>query len=1179
MYCVNCGAEIQEGQVFCGKCGVRIVAQSKNEQNKQKTDSVTNSSEWSNPSSQFSGSSSSGNSVYSTASTKKENRAYNTEKQSGKGLPKPLLMILLVGIVIISLIASLIISLSGHRGKTDETPVSVATEQDKNAIAMINVQGKMLSEAVDILSNSGFKNVVSNVGDDPDWDVERWVVVDQSAHEGDLVNPDEQVQLIVKKLCHLYLDLSSEYNLLLNTYDMEIALDNSQLGTVSNGELFTTLVDVIEGDHELLITKAGNSSVEATGTIHIDGDMTYKCDISHSSSISFKNISTIAGTQSAALEMPDCVGMVLADAKNLLKDIGFVDIQSHVEDDSVWDDYNWIVTSQSLSAGSIEDKAVPITLSVIKIDTYLEEHLTGLALSEAANNEFVKTFSIKYINVEENNEIDVNSIDSEAKERWTIDHARLVSGSEKTISIYMNYNPTPEEKAAAAIEVPDCTGMILSSARTNLSDLGFKNIKSYVENDAVWDENNWLVTAQNIAAGTKEDKSTEIILTVIKLDNYLNENLTGLTLAEAEKSDIAKEFTIKYVDSETSTEIDTSSVENDAKGRWEVLRVGLINGSTKTASAYMKYNPSPEEIAAAAIEVPDCTGMILSSARTCLSDLGFKNIKSYAENDTVWDEKNWLVTEQNIAAGSKEDKSTEIILTVIKLDTYLNESLAGLTLAEAEESDLAKEFTIKYIDSETSSEVDTSAIENDAKTRWEVLRARLVSGSDKTISVYMKYNPTPEEIAAAAIEVPDCIGMILSSARTYLSDLGFKNIKRYAENDSVWDEDNWLVTEQNIAAGSKEDKSTEIILTVVKLDTYLNKNLTGLTLAEAEKSDITKEFTIKYINNETSTEVDTSSVENDAKDRWEIIRVGSISGSTKTASVYMKYNPTPEEIAAMPILMPNCIGMILVDAENMLKNAGFTNVSSYVENDAVQNNNNWIVTDQNVSAGTETKRSTDIVLTVLKLDKYLNSNLTGLTVSEVERSEIARVFKIIYRDAESTDEIDINSIEYNQRKNWIVESAKLASGKDRTAYANIAYHQPEEPVEVNSSANSVSYSTNNRETAKEGNQGVFSYKIRGGTYTNYYIINFDEGYVYHFTDGNGEETSDRVAIDFGDLNSGVIVTYHDGDTKWSYMFSFANYRQPEHAKLIDNDGFTTDLYFTDLDDALAKLATKKIVDY
>lgn len=126
---------------------------------------------------------------------------------------------------------------------------------------------------------------------------------------------------------------------------------------------------------------------------------------------------------------------------------------------------------------------------------------------------------------------------------------------------------------------------------------------------------------------------------------------------------------------------------------------------------------------------------------------------------------------------------------------------------------------------------------------------------------------------------------------------------------------------------------------------------------------------------------------------------------------------------------------------------------------------------------------------------------------------------------------------------------------------------------------SVDYSTNTQEQAKEGNSGVFSYKNSGPSYDQYYIIDFDEGYVYYFTEGNGSETCERLKIDEGDLNSVVIVTYHDGDDTWQNGLHFKWANQPD--TLILEDYFHDEYEYrtTDLDSALSLRENKTIIDY
>ncbi len=130
-----------------------------------------------------------------------------------------------------------------------------------------------------------------------------------------------------------------------------------------------------------------------------------------------------------------------------------------------------------------------------------------------------------------------------------------------------------------------------------------------------------------------------------------------------------------------------------------------------------------------------------------------------------------------------------------------------------------------------------------------------------------------------------------------------------------------------------------------------------------------------------------------------------------------------------------------------------------------------------------------------------------------------------------------------------------------------------------SGGSSVSYSTNTSDTVKNGNSGVYSYMSRGGSYDIYWIIDFDEGYVYWFTEGNGDTTCDRLKIDSGDLNSVVIITYHDGEDTWSYGLHFKYVDNPDHLIMQDNDGFEYDYYTTNLSSALSLRSHKTIKDY
>lgn len=155
-----------------------------------------------------------------------------------------------------------------------------------------------------------------------------------------------------------------------------------------------------------------------------------------------------------------------------------------------------------------------------------------------------------------------------------------------------------------------------------------------------------------------------------------------------------------------------------------------------------------------------------------------------------------------------------------------------------------------------------------------------------------------------------------------------------------------------------------------------------------------------------------------------------------------------------------------------------------------------------------------------------------------------------------------------------------SSGSNQAGAKTDAYNSktglPNNDVQTDKS---VSYSTNDRETAKNGNSGVFAYKNIGGTYDIYWIIDFDEGYVYYFTDGNGDASCHRLKIDSGDLNSVLIITYHDGDDVWSYGLHFNWKNQPDTLILQDNNGFETKFVTTNLSKALEIRDSKTIIDY
>lgn len=177
----------------------------------------------------------------------------------------------------------------------------------------------------------------------------------------------------VDDTCQLYLDLQSEENLLRATYDMEIYLDDDYIGSVENGKYFTLLVEVSKGKHELEVCKSGDNSISALKKFKIESDMTLCSVVAHSkNSIEFTKYKTLDSIVGAELEMPFVTGMLLSEAMDEFKGVGFVNVRPE-PNDKIWDRDNWLVLDQSEETGSILDKNTYIELECVKLDDFFED--------------------------------------------------------------------------------------------------------------------------------------------------------------------------------------------------------------------------------------------------------------------------------------------------------------------------------------------------------------------------------------------------------------------------------------------------------------------------------------------------------------------------------------------------------------------------------------------------------------------------------------------------------------------------------------------------------------------------------------------------------------------------------------------------------------------------------------
>lgn len=224
-----------------------------------------------------------------------------------------------------------------------------------------------------------------------------------------------------------------------------------------------------------------------------------------------------------------------------------------------------------------------------------------------------------------------------------------------------------------------------------------------------------------------------------------------------------------------------------------------------------------------------------------------------------------------------------------------------------------------------------------------------------------------------------------------------------------------------------------------------------------------------------------------------------------------------------------------------------------------------------------TPESSDTLPTEITLTMSAD-DFKGMDYKEAEKIFREMGFaKFKYQTVRTEIESAADTIYYIDIVEWIFGDTDFNKGDKFDADSTVTFwsYKYEAPV----APAPVFYSTNDYETAKKGNTGVFSYRDRGGFYDIYWIIDFEEGYVYYFLEGEGNSFCDRVEIVSGTLNDAVTITYHDGGDVWSYKLHFKYVGHPETLIMVDQNGFDWEYSTTDLDDALALRATKEIKDY
>ena len=153
-------------------------------------------------------------------------------------------------------------------------------EIQDGTIMVPDLTGTAMTEAVSTLEGLGFTNVIVEKSDDFS-DDSSFVVASQSPQADSKANASEQIRLICMKQYDFTLTITSEKNLLLSKYDIDILYDGENIGTVKNGEAFEKTYRALEGEHLLTVQKHKDKEMSETYQLNIKADTELSFSVSH----------------------------------------------------------------------------------------------------------------------------------------------------------------------------------------------------------------------------------------------------------------------------------------------------------------------------------------------------------------------------------------------------------------------------------------------------------------------------------------------------------------------------------------------------------------------------------------------------------------------------------------------------------------------------------------------------------------------------------------------------------------------------------------------------------------------------------------------------------------------------------------------------------------------------------
>ena len=137
------------------------------------------------------------------------------------------------------------------------------------------------------------------------------------------------------------------------------------------------------------------------------------------------------------------------------------------------------------------------------------------------------------------------------------------------------------------------------------------------------------------------------------------------------------------------------------------------------------------------------------------------------------------------------------------------------------------------------------------------------------------------------------------------------------------------------------------------------------------------------------------------------------------------------------------------------------------------------------------------------------------------------------------------------------------------------------PIPTSALSYTLDYTSNDDETAKNGNSGEFSYRLyeQNVSYEEYLVFDFDSGYAYFWQLGDGSQFYVRYSIAGGDLNSGVkVVGYLSSDNTYTMNIQCKYSGNLGLLSGVDSSGDSFELTGIKLEDAHNLMNQRMMVD-